>query len=142
MSDDNPFGDLRETAVESDNNDDPDDETTLDATTETGTASADSESTTDTADDQETNSSYDPESMPFFEFEQDQQRPVYVPDEDWEALDDAWEFDIRPELNQRRYKNISKRELHTALCRLGAREPEAVVAIIENARQEAAKDRE
>lgn len=115
MSDD-PFGDLDD--MEQDADDAPEPES----------------STSESAGEPESVDEVDARDEPAFEFDVTKQRPLYARPEVWSEFDDAIDFEIRRMLKGQDVTNVEGREIHEAVLRIAAADPEAVVETVRELR--------
>lgn len=66
----------------------------------------------------------DPRTEPAFPFDETVQRPLYAREETWDEFADACDFEVKRLLRDDGVKNVEGRELHDAVLRLAARNPE------------------
>lgn len=67
---------------------------------------------------------------PAFEFDDDHRRSIYPRPESWEAFEDAVAFDVERVLREHDVRDSTGRELHDALVRLGAEQPEEIARLL------------
>lgn len=114
----NPFDDLEsdtETMEESESNDTQKEQTSVEPTPEPAES-------TDT-------------EGPAFEYSEVKQRPLYAREETWDRFEDALGITVLPKLRKAGIRDESKREIHDAVLRLAAEEPERVAELIESERK-------
>lgn len=73
---------------------------------------------------------------PAFDFDPNQQRDIYVRDEEWTEFVDALDFDVKRALRDEGVEDISKRELHTYALAEVTEHAEAIAERIVEARRE------
>lgn len=76
----------------------------------------------------------EPEGGPAFEFDIDHQRSIYPRPESWEAYRDAIDFEVKRALADYGVRDLTGREAHDAMVRLAGRHPEALAALVLEAR--------
>lgn len=73
----------------------------------------------------------DSASRPPFEYSAVRQRPLYARAETWGEFEDAVGITVVPALRKAGIRNEETREIHDAVLRLAAEEPERVAELIE-----------
>jgi hypothetical protein len=74
-------------------------------------------------------------SGPSFEYSEVRQRPLYARGETWDEFEDAIGISVVPELRRQGIRDEEKREIHDAVLTLAAEDPERLVEIIAERRQ-------
>ena len=125
MTDSNPFDDLNQ----------PEESSTTDVS-EGGEASAETsrEQSQPSSQREEENTEV---SGPAFEYADVRQRPLYARGETWDEFEDTVGISIVPELRKEGVRDEEKREIHDAVLTLAVEEPERLVEIILERREEA-----
>ncbi|SIR68058.1 hypothetical protein SAMN05421858_3312 [Haladaptatus litoreus] len=137
MTDANPFDDLSE--VENDDSGQETSETSTESASNPLEEPAQSSETTSTQSTQLPESSPDESttiSGPSFEYSEVRQRPLYARGETWDELEDAIGITVVPELRRQGIRDEEKREIHDAVLTLAVEEPERLVEIIAERRQQ------
>ncbi|EFW91060.1 hypothetical protein ZOD2009_15761 [Haladaptatus paucihalophilus DX253] len=76
----------------------------------------------------------DPRETPAFEFSPDLRRSIYTREESWQELEDARDLEMTRELRDAGVRNHESREVHDAMVRLAAENPEKMAQLILDAR--------
>lgn len=74
------------------------------------------------------------DSGPAFEYSEVRQRPLYAREKTWDEFEDALGITVTPELRKAGIRDEETREVHDAVLRLAAEEPERIAELIEEAR--------
>ncbi len=133
---DNPFDDLG-TVSDDDSPSDANDSAGETPTTDEPTAASatDSESVTSSAEpERDATDAADESSGPAFEYSEVRQRPLYARGETWDEFEDAVGITVVPELRKAGIRDEEKREIHDAVLRLAAQEPERIAELIKSER--------
>ncbi|WP_458190305.1 hypothetical protein [Haladaptatus sp. NG-WS-4] len=78
--------------------------------------------------------SKDPRKTPAFGFSPDLRRSIYVREESWQEFEDARDLEMTRELRDAGVRNHESREVHDAMVRLAAGNPEEMAQLILDAR--------
>ncbi len=76
----------------------------------------------------------DPRKTPAFEFSPDLRRSIYAREESWQEFEDARDLEMTRELRDAGIRNHASREVHDAMVRLAAENPEKMAQLILDAR--------
>ncbi|WP_266083194.1 hypothetical protein [Haladaptatus caseinilyticus] len=76
----------------------------------------------------------DPRKTPAFEFSPDLRRSIYAREESWQEFEDARDLEMTRELRDAGVRNHESREVHDAMVRLAADNPEKMTRLILDAR--------
>ncbi|WP_227355936.1 hypothetical protein [Haladaptatus salinisoli] len=76
----------------------------------------------------------DPRKTPAFEFSPDLRRSIYTREESWQEFEDARDLEMTRELRDAGVRNHESREVHDAMVRLAAKNPEEMAQLILDAR--------
>ncbi len=133
---DNPFDDLGTVSDDDSPSDSNDSAGETPTTDEPTTASAtDSESVTSSAEpERDATDAADESSGPAFEYSEVRQRPLYARGETWDEFEDAVGITVVPELRKAGIRDEEKREIHDAVLRLAAQEPDRIAELIKSER--------
>lgn len=134
MSGDNPFEDLG-TLDHGDDADDGDGQTETTAQTESSPVAAEQPADTPQPHEPTEHASEPDLSGPAFEYDEVQQRPLYVRRQTWDEFEDAVGISVVPELRKAGVRDEEKREIHDAVISLAVEEPERLVEIVLERRQ-------
>ncbi|MFC4440016.1 MULTISPECIES: hypothetical protein [Natrialbaceae] len=108
-----------------------------DVTQEAPTSSPDSKSKSGAAVEQESRESTPPaDSGPAFEYSTVRQRPLYARSETWDDFEKTLRTSITPTLAEEDVVDEETREIHDAVLRLAASEPERVAELVLEARRQ------
>ncbi|MFP9192626.1 hypothetical protein [Natronosalvus vescus] len=126
MSGENPFEDLG--ALDADDGGEESTQTETTAATERVTHSPQQEASEE--------STVEPDlSGPAFEYDEVQQRPLYVRRRTWDEFEDSVGISVVPTLRKAGVRDEEKREIHDAVISLAVEEPERLVEIVLERRQ-------
>lgn len=91
----------------------------------------------DESDDVQEETNGDPREDPAFPHDETKNAAQYVLPSTADALDDAWEFDVKAYLaREHGVRNVAKREWQNAVLRYAAENPEMVADLVVRAREE------
>lgn len=76
----------------------------------------------------------DPRKTPAFEFSSNLRRSIYIRGESWQKFEDARDLEMTRELRDAGVRNHESREVHDAMVRLAAKNPEEMAQLILDAR--------
>ncbi|SIR97673.1 hypothetical protein SAMN05421858_4909 [Haladaptatus litoreus] len=76
----------------------------------------------------------DPRKTPAFEFSPDLRRSIYAREESWQEFEDARDLEMTRELRDAGVRNHESREVHDAMVRLAADNPEKMARLVLDAR--------
>ncbi|WP_227379886.1 hypothetical protein [Haladaptatus halobius] len=106
----------------------------------TSSSSSDSQDSLESDESQESHESQtskepkDPRKAPAFEFSPDLRRSIYAREESWQRFEDARDLEMTRELRNAGVRNHESREVHDAMVRLAAENPEEMTRLILDAR--------
>lgn len=124
MTDANPFDDLSE--VE---NDGAGQESSESSSNDSAHSSDDSTRPSDSTRSESTHSG------PAFEYQDVRQRPLYARGETWDEFEDAIGISVVPELRRQGIRDEEKREIHDAVLTLAVEDPDRLVELIVDRRE-------
>ncbi|MFH5800973.1 hypothetical protein [Haladaptatus sp. CMAA 1911] len=108
--------------------------------TPTASSSSDSNESHESDESQTSNESQtskevkDPRKTPAFEFSPDLRRSIYTREDSWQAFEDARDLEMTRQLRDAGVRNHTSREVHDAMVRLAADNPEEMAQLILDAR--------
>ncbi|WP_231187370.1 hypothetical protein [Haladaptatus sp. DYF46] len=76
----------------------------------------------------------DPRKTPAFEFSPDLRRSIYTREDSWQEFEDARDLEMTRQLRDAGVRNHASREVHDAMVRLAAENPEEMAQLILDAR--------
>lgn len=80
---------------------------------------------------------HDPMTDSAFEFEDSRQSAVYPREDVWDEFNDTLEWEVRRDLVEEGFENVTKRELHEAALRALNENPDQIVDQFEELRENA-----
>ncbi|MFC4247727.1 hypothetical protein ACFOZ7_12255 [Natribaculum luteum] len=134
---DNPFDDLGTVSDDdspSDSNDSAGETPTTDEPTTASATDADESVTSSAEPERDATDAADESSGPAFEYSEVRQRPLYARGETWDEFEDAVGITVVPELRKAGIRDEEKREIHDAVLRLAAQEPDRIAELIKSER--------
>ena len=93
-----------------------------------------SETSQSSSESQTSEESYDPLKMPAFEFASVKRRSIYAREESWEKFEDGRDLEMTRALRDADVRNHESREVHDAMIRLAAENPERLAELVLEAR--------